>query len=325
MGRISHVTSLATSVAIASLLGACTSDTNRALFGSSPDSGTAERGGGNSQGGSSGVGGGVGGIGGASSGGATTQTESGGATGMGAAGSAPTGGATGMGAAGSAPTGGATAAGGAGAAAGGSGSAKGGDTGAGGRTNGNGGSEGGTTSRGGARVDAGTDAGESADSGAGGAPPVVRSVRCGDTSCDANAGEYCCIRDAAAVRPMATCTKNATSCDRIFRCDSDADCNTGEHCCLDFTYSPTMPSSSCSAHVCESPLACSVPDDCATGQTCCGAIGTVPMVGVKYTRVTCEASCTGMATPFCVDDSPCNSSTSCQQSLTLPPGYLVCR
>jgi len=29
--------------------------------------------------------------------------------------------------------------------------------------------------------------------------------------------------------------------------------------------------------------------------------------------------------PFCIDNSACSNNTSCQQSQTLPPGYLVCR
>src|SRR5581483_3048623 len=126
-------------------------------------------------------------------------------------------------------------------------------------------------------------------------------------------------------RVTATCTKDATNCNRVFHCDSDTDCAQGQHCCLDFNMSPTMPSASCSAHACDAPLACSAPADCAAGQVCCGEIGTVPMTGVKYTGVTCASSCSGLATAFCVNDSVCDGNTSCLQSATMPPGYLVCR
>jgi hypothetical protein len=49
------------------------------------------------------------------------------------------------------------------------------------------------------------------------------------------------------------------------------------------------------------------------------------MVGVKYTSVTCEDTCSLGSAAFCVDDAPCRNNLSCQQSATLPPGYSVCR
>jgi hypothetical protein len=79
------------------------------------------------------------------------------------------------------------------------------------------------------------------------------------------------------------------------------------------------------ARACDSPLACSVPEDCASGESCCGVIGQGPTAGVRYTSVACQRSC-AQDTAFCTDsNSSCSGNSSCQQSATLPPGYLVCR
>jgi hypothetical protein len=328
IGRTSRAASVAFSLALALSCAACTSEPSKNLFGDAPDEGSGAT---NGSGSKNGSGGSVSLGGGAASGGA--QTDNGGTTsdtGGGASSGATTnGGATSIGGTNGA---GGVSSGGVSNAAGGAGSG-GKNGGTGGRTG-----DGGSTASGGTDADSGSGAGGDQDSGSstGGAPPVERRVRCGDTAtCDLSAGEACCVRDVSTgmgpgggiTHQVATCVKDTMNCDRVFRCDNDADCAHGEHCCLDFSSSQTMPSATCSAKACDSPLACSVPADCPSGKTCCGAIGTVPMAGVKYTSVTCADSCktSTLAAVFCVDDSVCGSNTSCLQSATLPPGYLVCR
>jgi hypothetical protein len=292
------------------------------LFGAARDEGSGATSGNGSKNGS---GGSVSGAGGAASGGAET-TGDGGAT------PTDTGGAPGVTSNGGVTsTAGASASG--GVASGGVPTASGG-VGSGGKSSSEAGrtGDGGSTGSGGAEMDSGTGSGGAQDSGSstGGAPSDHR-VRCGSTTCDLTAGESCCVREVpmgmGMVRTVAACSKDVMNCVNVFRCDSDADCAHGEHCCLDFTSSPTVPSSSCSARACDAPLACSVPDDCPSGQTCCGTIGTVQMVGVKYTSVTCQDQCkpSTPATAFCINDAPCAGNETCQQSATLPPGYTVCR
>jgi hypothetical protein len=152
-------------------------------------------------------------------------------------------------------------------------------------------------------------------------------VRCGDANCDLSAGQVCCVKESSGMmggnRLTVACAKDVSSCTRVFRCDSDADCAQGEHCCMQFNQVSNTPSTACVARDCGSPMECSVPADCPSGQVCCGAIGQGPVTGIRYDSVTCETSCSDSV--FCVNDDPCKGNTTCQQSQTLPTGYLVCR
>jgi hypothetical protein len=236
--------------------------------------------------------------------------------------------------AGGAPSGGASPTGGRGsggtASPGGSGS--GGDAPqSGGRSSGGVNAAGADAGMGGSVQDAGADTGVTppidSGSGTGGAPPVRGKVLCGDKACDLGMGEVCCVKETAMMgggtRTTIGCAKDGSMCTRVFRCDSDADCGGGQHCCMEFNMVSNTPSTSCVAHECAMPYACTVPADCPNGTECCGVIGQGPIAGIRYTSVTCEASCIG--TVFCVNDDPCDRNTSCQQSQTLPTGYLVCR
>jgi hypothetical protein len=176
---------------------------------------------------------------------------------------------------------------------------------------------------GGTEIDSGLGTGGAPpDSGDGGGPTGDGKVRCGDTTCDKSAGQLCCIKENMG-RATATCTTSAMGCVHAFRCDSDRDCSRGEHCCMDFPNAGNTPNTSC-AKECPSPISCSVPDDCGDGESCCGVVIQGPAAGVRYESVACQQKC-GEDTPFCTGNSQCSGNTSCQQSQTLPPGYLVCR
>jgi len=308
--------SLLLTVALVLGVGACSGDSNGALFTSSPDVPRHDSGGSSpatASGGDSS--GGTGNSGSTSASGGSSQA---GSTNSGGVATADTGGNS------------AQAGDGSGSGTGGGTTAAGGSRATGGKaaTGGGGGDPVADAGSGGSETDSGP--------GAGGAPPVDSGgspggftgdgkIRCGDSSCDKSAGEICCIKDSTQQRTTATCAANAQGCARVFRCDSDGDCAHGEHCCMEFPNALNTPSTSCVARACDSPLACSVPADCASGESCCGVIGQGPATGVRYTSVACQQRC-DQGTAFCADaNSSCRGNTSCQQSQTLPPGYLVCR
>jgi hypothetical protein len=162
-------------------------------------------------------------------------------------------------------------------------------------------------------------------------PTRVGHATCRDLTCDLSV-HPCCVANVPGYPDLPSpagfsCRADVTGCQWVLRCDGDHDCAEGEVCCAEQISGVTT--TQCLAD-CTSPAAhveCTHPSDCEPGLVCCGRmVRNLILTPIRYDRVLCQASCSGVDDRiFCDPSAPeCPDGWACGES-ALFPGMHTCQ